>query len=149
MAPCTASRESLRRLFFQQFWPMAEKTETKFSSAPEVMNLFSKKYFAKIEISKFEETHDMLRLCGRSGHTDQRSISYILIFYLTHELSDATCVRCDAAESGSIVRCETSIMLGSLWAQILIPTQSHFLSLWHCLSKYTIISQALMYSGFR
>ena len=56
--------------FFSNSGQWQKKTETKFSSAPEVTNLFSKKYFAKIEISKFEETHEMLRLCGRGGHTD-------------------------------------------------------------------------------
>ena len=54
MAPCTASRESLRRLFFfSNSGQWQKKTETKFSSAPEVMNLFLKKIFCKDQNFQF------------------------------------------------------------------------------------------------
>ena len=68
--PAQPRENHLGDCFFSNSAQWQKKTATKFSSAPEVTNLFSKKYFAKIEISKFEETHEMLRLCGRGGHTD-------------------------------------------------------------------------------
>ena len=78
MAPCTASRESLRRLFFfQQFWP-------KFSSAPEVMNLFLKE--KKLQRSKFPILKKSMRCLDSVGEvgTQTRDPSPTFLSFIWH-----------------------------------------------------------------
>ena len=93
MAPCTASRESLRRLFFQQFCPMAEKNGNKIFFCSRGYELVFEKIFCKDwNFQVWRNTWDAKTLWERWAH---RLEIHLLHSYL---LSDTRAVRCDLCQ---------------------------------------------------
>ena len=94
MAPCTASRESLRRLFFQQFCPIWEKKNgNKIFFCSRGYELVFEKIFCKDwNFQVWRNTWDAKTLWERWTH---RLEIHLLHSYL---LSDTRAVRCDLCQ---------------------------------------------------